>query len=139
MSSPHPPSLHPICSCSPSVIYPCDQNQLFIGWHHKGICPIGADHSYKQAKQRSKDSELILSFSEESKRNTTLGSTIFCPPPPFSYLHADNLFLLWDHLLSPASLLSPHCHCDQINGFMVHSFNTNIEISALTHGHGCDM
>lgn len=87
---PHPP--HPTCLCSPSVICPCDHSQLFIGWHHKGIHPICAAHSYKHKQSSILMIQSSLFLSVRSQWEILHWVLLFC----FSYSHADWMFF-WEN------------------------------------------
>ncbi len=143
LSSPIP---HPTCSCSPSVIYPCDHSQLFIGWHHEGICPIGAVRSYKHKQSSILMIQNSVFLSVRSQWEILHWVLLLCLSS-FSYLQAEGIFSFWGNysgcrsiccclryfVLAPLTLWPANSVCGSV------LFYIHMQLQHWHTGHGFDM
>lgn len=140
------PIPHPTCSCSPSVIYPCDHSQLFIGWHHEGICPIGAVHSYKHKQSSILMIQNSVFLSVRSQWEILHWVLLLCLSS-FSYLQAEGIFSFWGNysgcrriccclryfVLAPLTRWPANSVCGSV------LFYIHMQLQHWHTGHGFDM
>lgn len=144
-SCPPPSPIQP-AHALPSVIYPCDHSQLFIGWHHKGIGPIIAVPSYKHKQSSILMIQNWVFLSVRSEWEILHWVALLCLSSFVSCSQkqrGSSPFERTTLALGPSAFaciisLLPYWHCDQLTVFMVQSSSINMQFQHWHTGHGCD-